>query len=86
MSSPVPIKPLEEVIQMVETAASWVSPPGPAARVVGVALITFGMSEKDAADAIAEAREKTGLVVFDPIRTGCGEICDLLLKLSQEAE
>lgn len=50
----------------------------PRARFVGVSLNTSAMSDKEAQDLIARTAEETGLVCFDPIRTGVGALVDAL--------
>ncbi|MCG3181548.1 MAG: hypothetical protein BIFFINMI_03944 [Phycisphaerae bacterium] len=81
MSSPVPIKSLGEMIEIVETAARWVRPDYQA-RVVAVALNTHRMDAASARAAIDAAADETGLPAFDPIRTGCGPIVDRLIALA----
>ncbi|MGH8189708.1 MAG: DUF1611 domain-containing protein [Steroidobacteraceae bacterium] len=46
------------------------------ARAVGVSLNTSGMSEQDAAAAIAAMEDQTGLPCSDPIRCGIERIVD----------
>lgn len=50
----------------------------PQARFVGVSLNTSSMTDEEAAAAIARATAESGLVCFDPIRTGTGALVDVL--------
>jgi uncharacterized NAD-dependent epimerase/dehydratase family protein len=58
-------------IPVYEDAASWRRPPGyPRARVVAVALNTYGMSDELATQTITSAQRETGLPSADPVREG----------------
>lgn len=52
----------------------------PRARFVGVSLNTSSMPEDAAAEVIARTSAESGLVCFDPIRTGAGELVDALQR------
>lgn len=71
----VEIPPLERVAKMYEDAASWVRPPEPP-RVVAISASTYDLDEETARAAVAEARERTGLPVTDPVRFGIGPLAD----------
>jgi uncharacterized NAD-dependent epimerase/dehydratase family protein len=70
-----PIPPLAELVEMYERAAGPVRP----ARVAAIALNTRGLSDGEAREAIARAREETGLPADDPVRRGTQEILDAVL-------
>jgi uncharacterized NAD-dependent epimerase/dehydratase family protein len=61
-----PILPYGELIAMYESLCATVKP----ARVAGVALNTHGLSETQAREAIARARDATGLPADDVVRFG----------------
>jgi uncharacterized NAD-dependent epimerase/dehydratase family protein len=46
------------------------------ARVIGVALNTFGMEEDAARAAVERATSETGLPATDPVRYGVGSLID----------
>jgi uncharacterized NAD-dependent epimerase/dehydratase family protein len=60
----VEIPPLKDVVRMYETAAAWVHP----SRVVGIALNTYDLDERDARAAVERAAAETGLPATDPVR------------------
>jgi uncharacterized NAD-dependent epimerase/dehydratase family protein len=74
---PLPIPPLSQVVAMNEAAATWGG--GPAARVVAVSLNTGRLSESEAADALAEVANETGLPVVDVFRSGPAPLLDAIL-------
>ena len=63
------IPPLREVVKLYEAVASAAGTFTPA-RVVGIALNTFGLSEEDAGEAIATVSQETGLPCTDVVRFG----------------
>ena len=66
-----PVRSLNECIDIYEDAAAWRRPPGhPRARVVGVALNTAGYPDDAAEAAITDANLRTKLPSADPIREG----------------
>lgn len=67
-----PMPPLPELIRVYETAAAWVQP----ARVVAVALNTFGQDGEAARRSIREAEDSSGLPADDPVRFGAGRLLD----------
>ena len=77
----VTIPPLDEVMRLYEEASRWVRPPE-RARVVGICLATYDLSEREAADQLRQARELTGLPVTDPIRFGVDEIAEVIARLA----
>ncbi len=69
-----PIPPLGDLVAMYETAAGWLKP----ARVVGIALNTFALSEDAAHAAFAAATVETGLPATDPVRFDAEPLLDAL--------
>jgi uncharacterized NAD-dependent epimerase/dehydratase family protein len=66
-----PVRRLRDCIAIYEEAASWSRPPGyPRARVVAIALNTYGASDDFANAVITSAAHETSLPVADPIREG----------------
>ena len=63
------IPPLREVVKLYEAVASAAGTFAPA-KVVGIALNTFGLSEEDAAGAIATISQETALPCTDIVRFG----------------
>lgn len=55
----------------------------PDARFVGVSLNTSSMSDEEAAEIIARTANETGLVCFDPIRTGASAVVDVLERFHE---
>ncbi len=72
------IPPLTEVVKLYESVATAGGTFAPA-RVVGIALNTFGLSEAAAREAIADTSQQTGLPCTDAVRFG-GE--PLLLQIT----
>jgi uncharacterized NAD-dependent epimerase/dehydratase family protein len=70
-----PIPSLERLQSLYEEAAEWVRP----ARVVAVALNTFGLDAQGRAHRIAEAHAETGAVCGDVLHGGAAAIADALL-------
>jgi uncharacterized NAD-dependent epimerase/dehydratase family protein len=58
------IPPLPELVDIYERAAAPVRP----SRVIGICLNTFDLDATAAAEAVARAREETGLPATDPVR------------------
>src|SRR5262249_23727607 len=72
-----PIPDLVELIEVYESLAHAVRP----AKVVGVALNTFGLSEEEARFHIEEATRVTGLPATDPVRFGAEPLLQPLEKM-----
>jgi uncharacterized NAD-dependent epimerase/dehydratase family protein len=66
------IPPLGELARSYELAASWVSP----GHVVGVALNTAELDEREARAAVHRAAEATGLPATDPVRFGADVLAE----------
>lgn len=72
---PLPLPSLTTTIKANEHMASLLRP----AKVVGIAMNTWGMSKDDADRAIAAARDETGLPCQDPVRDGVKELFDAII-------
>jgi len=72
----VEIPPLADVVRVYEGAASWVHP----ARVVGVSLNTYDLSERAAVAAVERAARETGLPATDPVRFGAGPLVEAIAQ------
>jgi uncharacterized NAD-dependent epimerase/dehydratase family protein len=70
-----PIPPLGALVELHER----MSLPRRPATVAGIALNTSGLEETAAQEAIAEAREETGLPADDPVRFGSATLLDAVL-------
>lgn len=74
-----PLVPLREEVAVNEHLLKWTT----GGKVVAVALMTLGLSEQEARDAIARTELETGLPCTDPVRYGAGRILDAVLEASQ---
>ncbi len=70
---------LNRMIQLNEDTVSWVRPEQPC-KVVGLAMMTFGLSEQEARDTLKQAEDETGLPATDVMRFGAGVLMDALIK------
>ena len=70
------IPPLADVVRVYEEAARWVHP----SRVIGVALNTYDLPERTAADAVERAARETGLPATDPVRFGAGPLVEAVAQ------
>lgn len=73
----IPCTSLKEAMDAYVMLARLVKPD---ARFVGVSLNTASMTDVAAAELIARTQDETGLVCFDPIRTGVGPLVDVLMQ------
>jgi uncharacterized NAD-dependent epimerase/dehydratase family protein len=71
--------PLHRMIEINEDTVSWVRTE-PRCKVVGLALMTFGLSEQEARDALKQAEDETGLPATDVMRFGAGVLMDALSR------
>ncbi len=74
-----PLPPLPRLIEMNEEAISWLRPDR-SSKVVGLALVTHGLSDAEARAAIQQAEEETGLPATDVWRFGASVLMDALSK------
>jgi uncharacterized NAD-dependent epimerase/dehydratase family protein len=74
-----PLPSLNRMIQFNEDTVSWVRPDRPC-KVVGLALVTHGLSEQEALDAVKKAEDETGLPATDVMRFGAGKLMDALSR------
>jgi uncharacterized NAD-dependent epimerase/dehydratase family protein len=72
-----PIPPLSELVDLHERISLLARP----ARVVAVALNTRDLDDEDAARAVEQAADETGLPAADPVRFGAGLLVDALVAL-----
>jgi uncharacterized NAD-dependent epimerase/dehydratase family protein len=79
-----PMPPLERIVRMNEDAAGWLRPTG--CPVVGISLLTWGMSDRDAADVIRTTEDATGLPTTDVIRFGADPLLAALTRHRAEVE
>lgn len=76
---PLPMPSLTSMVKANEHMASLLSP----AKVVGIALNTWGMSDAQAQKAVDDARQETNLPVQDPVRHGTNELLDAILSYQE---
>lgn len=74
-----PLPSLNRMIQLNEDTVSWVRPDRPC-KVVGLALVTHGLSEQEALDAVKKAEDETGLPATDVMRFGAAKLMDALVR------
>ncbi len=72
-----PLPSLNHMIEINEEAISWLRPDR-SSKVVGLALVTHGLSDAEARDAIQQAEDETGLSATDVWRYGAGVLMDAL--------
>ena len=74
-----PFPPLKRMIEFNEDTVSWVRPELPC-KVAGLSIVTLGLSDEKARDAIKQVEDETGLPATDPLRFGVGVLMDALSK------
>ncbi len=74
-----PLPSLNRMIEINEEAISWLRP-NRSSKVVGLALVTHGLSDAQAREAIQQAEDETGLPATDVWRYGAGVLMDALSK------
>ncbi len=72
------IPPLKEVADLYESVSS-VCGSMPTARVAGIALNCYGLSDDEARRHVADTQEETGLPTTDVVRFGCQALLDAIL-------
>lgn len=68
----IPVPSLSQLVEMHQYITAPVKP----ARVIGISLNTFGLSDDEASAAVQRAARETGLPVTDPIRYGVDSLMD----------
>ena len=74
-----PFPPLPQIIKMNEDAINWIRPE-PSSKVVAISLVTQGLNDAQASDAIKQVEDETGLPTTDVWRFGAGILLDALVK------
>jgi len=74
-----PLPSMKRMLQMNEDAVNWLRPNAPS-KVVGISLVTQGLSDEQARDAIKQVEAETGLPTTDVWRFGTGVLMDALMK------
>src|SRR6266516_904800 len=72
-----PLPSLKRMIAINEDTVSWVRPERPC-KVVGLSIMTIGLSEQEAWDVLKQAEDETGLPATDVLRFGAGVLMDAL--------
>jgi uncharacterized NAD-dependent epimerase/dehydratase family protein len=76
----VPLPALPEAIRLNEAALAPLRP----ARVIGISLNTFDLTEEEARAAIIAAEDETGLPATDPVRFGAARLADAILEAREK--
>jgi uncharacterized NAD-dependent epimerase/dehydratase family protein len=76
------IPPLPRLIAIYQEAAGWIKP----APVIGIALNTAGMSDREAQAAVEHARHETGLPATDTVRYGAEPLVEAIERLHSRRE
>ena len=74
-----PFPPMKQMIQMNEAIVNWLRPDNPC-NVVGISLVTQGLNDEQARDAVKQLEDETGLPTTDVWRFGAGILMDALSK------
>lgn len=74
-----PFPPMQRMIQMNEDVINWLRPESPS-KIVAISLVTQGLSDEQARDAIKQVAEETGLPTTDVWRFGASVLLDALIK------
>jgi uncharacterized NAD-dependent epimerase/dehydratase family protein len=75
----IPIPPLKDMIRTYEEAAALVTP----SKVIGVALMTYDLSDEAAREAIRRAHDETGLPATDPVRFDGAPLIDAIARAAE---
>ncbi|MDE0298850.1 MAG: DUF1611 domain-containing protein [Candidatus Poribacteria bacterium] len=73
----VPLPPINDLIHQYEMLANPIKP----AKVIGIALNCFDLTEFEALKAIKNAEDQTGLPATDVVRFGSGKLVDAVQKI-----
>lgn len=76
----IPLPSLTDMINHYEMLAAPIKP----AKVIGIALNCFDLSEKETVKAINDIEKETGLPATDVVKYGAEKLVDAIQKLSQE--
>ncbi len=74
-----PFPSMKRMIAINEDTVNWLRPERPA-KVVGISLVTHGLSNTQAKDAIKQIENETGLPATDVWRFGTGVLMDALVE------
>src|SRR5216684_1977646 len=74
-----PLPSLKRMIEFNEDTVSWVRPERPC-KVVGLSIMTIGLSEEEAWDTLKQTEDETGLPATDVVRFGAKVLMDALAK------
>ena len=74
------IPPLAQLVRFHEAAAAWVHP----SRVIGIALNTYDLPEREARAAVERAADETGLPATDPVRFDSAPLLDAVAQAAAE--
>jgi uncharacterized NAD-dependent epimerase/dehydratase family protein len=74
-----PFPPMKRMIAINEDVVNLLRPERPA-KVVGISLVTQGLSDEQAREAIKQIEDETGLPTTDVWRFGSGALMDALVK------
>jgi uncharacterized NAD-dependent epimerase/dehydratase family protein len=74
-----PFPPLKRMIQMNEEIVTWLRPNKPC-KTVAISLVTQGLSDEAARDAVKQMEDETGLPTTDTWRFGAGKLLDAVIN------
>jgi uncharacterized NAD-dependent epimerase/dehydratase family protein len=74
-----PFPPIKRMIQMNEDMINWLRPNKPC-KVVGISLVTQGLNDEQAREAVRQLEDDMGLPTTDVWRFGAGRLLDALLN------
>ncbi|GAC1431146.1 MAG: DUF1611 domain-containing protein [Ktedonobacteraceae bacterium] len=74
-----PFPSMKRMISINEDAVNWLRPEKPS-KVVGISLVTQGLSDEQARAAVKQIEDETGLPATDVWRFGTGVLLDALVK------
>ena len=76
----IPVPSLRHLVEMHEYVTATVKP----AKVIGIAINTFGLSEEEARAVVDGAGEETGLPATDPVSYGVESLMDAVEAFVQK--